>query len=53
MMWHGQGWHMKSDSICQGWHMKSGPLLGQQLRMFYDVTFDDAQQAVIFALKYA
>jgi hypothetical protein len=47
MMWHGQGWQ------CQPWHMKSGPLSGQQLRMFYDVTFDDAQQAVIFALKYA
>jgi hypothetical protein len=44
-MWHGEGWHMKSESEVD--------LRGRPSRMFYDVTFDDPKQAVAFALKWA
>ena len=45
IMWHGEGWHMKSESEVD--------LRGRPSRMFYDVTFDDPKQAVAFALKWA
>ena len=44
IMWHGEGWHMKSGSEVD--------LRGRPSRMFYDVTFDDSKQAVAFALKW-
>ena len=45
IMWHGEGWHMKSGS-----HVAPR---GQSSLPFYDVTFDDPKQAVAFALKYS
>ncbi len=45
IMWHGEGWHMKSGS-------EVAPR-GQWNPGFYDVTFDDSKQAVAFALKWS
>ena len=49
IMWHGEGWHMKSGRSMEA----LGSPRGSMGTSFYDVEFDDPKQAVAFALKWA